>query len=113
MKQIKESRIKMKKDALIGYEYAYYFKNENWIEYYHYLDKRFYRVDKNKKPKLFEAVKNNGVKFKTVDDDNGDAMHGVFWSPHGIDFEPLEYMEADRGHTMLYYKEPQKDWQVL
>ena len=80
---------------------------------YKLYDTKLKIIKENKKPKLFEAVKNNGVKFKTVDDDNGDAMHGVFWSPHGIDFEPLEYMEADRGHTMLYYKEPQKDWQVL
>lgn len=93
--------------------YFYFFNKKNWIEIDSAKAGRVLRQPKSIHSDLVKLVKKHGVKFKTVDDDNGDDQHGYYWSEHGIDFEPLEYMEADRGHTMLYYKEPKKDWEVL
>lgn len=93
--------------------YFYFFDDKNWIEIDSAKAGRVVRQPKTIHGDLVELVKKHGVRFKTTDDDNGDDQLGYYWSEHGIDFEPLEYMEADRGHTMLYYKEDNKDWQVL
>lgn len=92
--------------------YFYFFDNKNWIEVDCVKNGRVVKL-KSIHNDLVKLIKKHGVRFKTVDDDNGDDQYGYYWSKHIIDFEPLDHMEADRGHTMLYYKEPKKDWQVL
>ena len=41
----------------------------------------------------------------TVDDDGLDKTSGYYYSKDGLDFEPLDKMMADSGHTQMYYKE--------
>ena len=65
---------------------------------------------RSKKPR--SLLKKNGTKFYTVDDDDLDKTEGYYYSKNGIDFEPLDKMEVDSGHTKLYYYENNK-WSQL
>ncbi len=51
-----------------------------------------------------QFIKDEGTSFYTVDDDDNDKTEGHYYGVGGIDFEPLDVMQADSGHTKIYYK---------
>jgi hypothetical protein len=38
--------------------------------------------------------------------------YGYYWPEKQLDFEPLDYMENDNGHTKMFWKDGNK-WQQL
>jgi|TARA_B100000902_G_C27160286_1_gene838403 hypothetical protein len=58
-------------------------------------------------------IKENGTEFYTTDDDDLDKTEGYYYGVGGIDFEPLDKMQADSGHTKLWYKEAPGIWKQL
>ena len=102
MKRIKED-----------FEYIYFFKdafNSKLIGRPYLINEKGFNEDEIKEAKEF--IKKNGTKFYTVDDDDLDKTEGYYYSKNGIDFEPLDKMEVDSGHTKLYYYENNK-WSQL
>ena len=95
------------------FEYIYFFKdafNSKLIGRPYLINENGFNEDEIKEAKEF--IKNNGTKFYTVDDDDLDKTEGYYYSKDGIDFPPLDKMEADSGHTKLYYYENNK-WSQL
>ena len=93
-------------------EYIYFFKEA-------FNSRLFLKSFNNEKVKFNEEevkeakqfIENNGTAFYTVDDDDLDKTEGFYYGVGGIDFEPLDRMEADSGHTKIYYKVVK--WQQL
>jgi len=101
------------KRILEDFEYIYFFKdafNSKLIGRSYLINENGFNEDEIKEAKEF--IKNNGTKFYTVDDDDLDKTEGYYYSKDGIDFPPLDKMEADSGHTKLYYYENNK-WSQL
>ena len=101
------------KRILEDFEYIYFFKdafNSKLIGRPYLINENGFNEDEIKEAKEF--IKNNGTKFYTVDDDDLDKTEGYYYSKDGIDFPPLDKMEADSGHTKLYYYENNK-WSQL
>ena len=101
------------KRILEDFEYIYFFKdafNSKLIGRPYLINEKGFSEEEVKKAKEF--IKNNGTKFYTVDDDDLDKTEGYYYSKDGIDFPPLDKMEADSGHTKLYYYENNK-WSQL
>ena len=95
------------------FEYIYFFKdafNSRLIGRPYLMNENGFNKDEIKEAKEF--IKKNGTKFYTVDDDDLDKTEGFYYSKDGIDFPPLDKMEADSGHTKLYYYENNK-WSQL
>jgi hypothetical protein len=95
------------------FEYIYFFKdafNSKLIGRPYLINENGFNEDEIKEAKEF--IKKNGTKFYTVDDDDLDKTEGYYYSKDGIDFPPLDKMEADSGHTKLYYYENNK-WSQL
>jgi hypothetical protein len=95
------------------FEYIYFFKdafNSRLIGRPYLMNENGFNEDEIKEAKEF--IKKNGTKFYTVDDDDLDKTEGYYYSKNGIDFEPLDKMEVDSGHTKLYYYENNK-WSQL
>jgi len=95
------------------FEYIYFFKdafNSRLIGRPYLMNENGFNKDEIKEAKEF--IKKNGTKFYTVDDDDLDKTEGYYYSKDGIDFPPLDKMEADSGHTKLYYYENNK-WSQL
>ena len=95
------------------FEYIYFFKdafNSRLIGRPYLMNENGFNKDEIKEAKEF--IKKNGTKFYTVDDDDLDKTEGYYYSKNGIDFEPLDKMEVDSGHTKLYYYENNK-WSQL
>ena len=101
------------KRILEDFEYIYFFKdafNSRLIGRPYLMNENGFNEDEIKEAKEF--IKKNGTKFYTVDDDDLDKTEGYYYSKDGIDFPPLDKMEADSGHTKLYYYENNK-WSQL
>ena len=101
------------KKILEDFEYIYFFKdafNSKLIGRPYLMNENGFNEDEIKEAKEF--IKKNGTKFYTVDDDDLDKTEGYYYSKDGIDFPPLDKMEADSGHTKLYYYENNK-WSQL
>ena len=101
------------KKILEDFEYIYFFKDafkSKLIGRPYLLNVLGFNEDEIKEAKEF--IKKNGTKFYTVDDDDLDKTEGYYYSKDGIDFPPLDKMEADSGHTKLYYYENNK-WKQL
>jgi len=101
------------KRILEDFEYIYFFKdafNSRLIGRPYLINDKGFNEDEIKEAKEF--IKKNGTEFYTVDDDDLDKTEGYYYSKNGIDFEPLDKMEADSGHTKLYYYENNK-WSQL
>ena len=101
------------KRILEDFEYIYFFKdafNSKLIGRPYLINEKGFSEEEVKKAKEF--IKKNGTKFYTVDDDDLDKTEGYFFSKDVIDFPPLDKMEADSGHTKLYYYENNK-WSQL
>src|SRR6056300_1006714 len=101
------------KRILEDFEYNYFFKdafNSKLIGRPYLINENGLNEDEIKEAK--EIIIKNGTKFYTVDDDDLDKTEGYYYSKDGIDFPPLDKMEADSGHTKLYYYENNK-WSQL
>ena len=101
------------KKILEDFEYIYFFKdafNSKLIGRPYLINENGFNEDEIKEAKEF--IKKNGTQFYTVDDDDLDKTEGYYYSKDGIDFPPLDKMEADSGHTKLYYYENNK-WSQL
>ena len=101
------------KRILENFEYIYFFKdafNSKLIGRPYLINENGFNEDEIKEAKEF--IKKNGTQFYTVDDDDLDKTEGYYYSKDGIDFPPLDKMEADSGHTKLYYYENNK-WSQL
>jgi len=101
------------KRILEDFEYIYFFKdafNSKLIGRPYLINENGFNEDEIKEAKEF--IKKNGTQFYTVDDDDLDKTEGYYYSKDGIDFPPLDKMEADSGHTKLYYYENNK-WSQL
>ena len=101
------------KRLIEDFEYVYFFKdafNSRLIGRPYLINENGFNEDEIKEAKEF--IKKNGTKFYTVDDDDLDKTEGYYYSKDGIDFPPLDKMEADSGHTKLYYYENNK-WSQL
>ena len=51
-----------------------------------------------------------GVEFYTCDDDDLDKEYGMYYG--NLEFDPLDIMESNSGHTKMFHKEDGK-WQQL
>jgi hypothetical protein len=101
------------KKIIEDFEYMYFFKdafNSKLLGRPYLINEKGFNDNEIKEAKDF--IKKNGTEFYTVDDDGLDKTSGYFYSKDGIDFPPLDKMEADSGHTQLFYKERGK-WKQL
>ena len=98
--------MKIKKRIDEDFEYIYFFKdafNSRLIGRPYLINTDGFNAEEVKEVKDF--IKKNGEEFYTVDDDGLDKTSGYYYSKDGLDFEPLDKMMADSGHTQMYYKE--------
>jgi hypothetical protein len=97
-----------------NFKYMYFFKNafDSRLLGRTYLNDKEWIFNDNEIKEAKDFIKKNGTEFYTVDDDGLDKTSGYFYSKDGIDFPPLDKMEADSGHTQLFYKERGK-WKQL
>lgn len=92
---------RIKEDFEYIYFFVDYFKSKLIGRPYLINEKGF---DKNEVEEAKKFIKENGTKFYTADDDDLDKTYGYYYSNNtDIDFEPLDKMEADSGHTKLYF----------
>tara|TARA_R110001592_G_C12607996_1_gene696576 strand:- start:173 stop:490 length:318 start_codon:yes stop_codon:yes gene_type:complete len=96
----------MKKRIDEDFEYIYFFKDafrSKLIGRPNLINTGGFNAEEVKQVKDF--IKKNGEEFYTVDDDGLDKTEGYYYSKDGLDFEPLDKMTADSGHTQMFYKE--------
>jgi hypothetical protein len=86
-------------------EYIYFFKEAFGSKLYFkpWNDEKV-SFTKEEVEEAKQFIKDEGTSFYTVDDDDLDKTEGHYYGVGGIDFEPLDKMQADSGHTKLYYK---------
>jgi len=58
----------------------------------------------------YKKIVDEGVEFYTCDDDDLDKEYGMYYG--NLEFDPLDIMETNSGHTKMFYKENGK-WQQL
>jgi hypothetical protein len=84
-------------------ETVWFFKDKPWI----------YVKAKNQDPLIikvkgvqehYKSIARQGIEFFTCDDDDLDNQYGYYWPEKQLDFEPLDYMENDNGHTKCFGK---------
>jgi|DEB0MinimDraft_12_1074336.scaffolds.fasta_scaffold104581_2 hypothetical protein len=92
-------------------ETVWFFKDKPWV----------YVKAKNQDPLIikvkgvqehYKSIARQGVEFYTCDDDDLDNNYGYYWPEKQLDFEPLDYMQNDSGHTKMFWKDGNK-WQQL
>lgn len=96
------------------FEYIYFFKeafNSRLIGRPYLMNEKGFSKDEIKEAKDF--IKENGTEFYTTDDDDLDKTEGYYYGVGGIDFEPLDKMTLDSGHTKLWYKKSPGIWDQL
>ena len=97
------------------FEYIYFFKDafrSKLIGRPNLINTGGFNAEEVKQVKDF--IKKNGEEFYTVDDDGLDKTGGYYYSKDGLDFEPLDKMTADSGHTQMFYKDKKtKEWKQL
>jgi hypothetical protein len=101
----------VEKDKL---DWCYYFNSslERWIRAGHKnMVEGFSISSKQTKVKEhYKKIADSGVEFYTCDDDDLDKEYGMYWGE--LDFDPLDIMEANSGHTKMFHKEEGK-WHQL
>ena len=98
--------MKIKKRIDEDFEYIYFFKDafdSKLIGRPYLINTDGFNAEEVKEVKDF--IKKNGEEFYTVDDDGLDKTSGYYYSKDGLDFEPLDKMMADSGHTQMFYKD--------
>ena len=58
----------------------------------------------------YKKIVDEGVEFYTCDDDDLDKEYGMYYG--NLEFDPLDIMETNSGHTKMFHKEDGK-WQQL
>ena len=58
----------------------------------------------------YKKIVDEGVEFYTCDDDDLDKEYGMYYG--NLEFDPLDIMETNSGHTKMFHKENGK-WQQL
>ena len=108
----------VQKDKL---DWCYYFKsilwrpnNSGWIRVCSKdMNEGFsIRTNQTKVKDHYKNIADSGVEFYTCDDDDLDNEYGYYWPEKQLDFEPLDYMQNDSGHTKMFWKDGNK-WQQL
>ena len=58
----------------------------------------------------YKKIADSGVEFYTCDDDDLDKEYGMYYG--NLEFDPLDIMESNSGHTKMFHKE-KGEWKQL